>query len=276
MRVGGVIRYNYIRYGKGLLAALITVVILTVGSNIALRFIQAENMRIEMQANGSYGAVASFDAMRIYSNPASFEWVGVFSWMILWMSCTLTGRDRKFLVTLSVSRYEILLGNFLFMLSLAVMATVLAWLIPLINRLALLAVGFRFQNNLSTQTLILGNSARFLFDGVMLFSDFVLIIGAFTFLGYLFGRWWKQLLVIMGAGLVIFIVVMSQLALGNFSKEIVDGIIWFADYAVSHIAPAIEQLFEWRESYQMILLQLGLGVGLTALSYPVLYKFKIK
>ena len=253
MRVGGVVRYNYIRYGKALLAALIVVTVLTVGSNIAMRFIQADNMRIEAMGNGTYGAVASYDAMRIYSNPASFEWTGMFSWVILWMSCTLTGRDRKFLVTLSVSRYEILMGNFLFLTTMALASTVL-----------------------STQTLILGNSARFLFDGTMVFSDFMFTIGLFTLLGYLFGRWWKQLLIIMGAGLVIFIVVMSQLALGNFSKEIVDGIVWFADFAVQRIAPAIEKLFEWRESYQMILIQLGLGVGLTALSYPVLYKFKIK
>lgn len=276
MRVGGVVRYNYIRYGKALLAALIVVTVLTVGSNIAMRFIQADNMRIEAMGNGTYGAVASYDAMRIYSNPASFEWTGMFSWVILWMSCTLTGRDRKFLVTLSVSRYEILMGNFLFLITMALASTVLSWLIPLINRLALLAVGFRFQSTLSTQTLILGNSVRFLFDGAMVFSDFMFTIGLFTLLGYLFGRWWKQILVIMGAGLVIFIVVMSQLALGTFSKEIVDGIRWAADFAITRIAPAIETLFEWRESYQMILIQLGLGVGLTALSYPVLYKFKIK
>ncbi len=275
MRAVGVLKSQWIVRWKSVLALLLALILLASVIAIISSF-QARTVGVRINEHGQYVKNVEYYDMVQYRTPKTFDNTGILLWCLIFLSIYFAGKYRKFFISLSVSRYEMLIGNFLYLASLAVIFIVAAWLTPFLSRMALLLTGFRFASGVSMREIIWGSSKNILFDGAKIFCEFVLTIGISTFVGYLFARWWKIILLLMGLGIVSMIIVVMQVQLGKNLELLIRFADWLAEWMRMSFIPFIEKVVTTSITWKTLAYYFLMGVGFTALSYPILRKMPVK
>ena len=275
MRATGVFKSQWTVQRRSILVFLLALFLIASVGAIFTSY-QTKTFGVVITETGQYVENVEYYGMAQYNNPETFGNTIFLTWCLIALSISFAGKYRRFFISLSVSRYELLIGNFLHLVSLAALFTVAAWLIPFLSRLVLLSTGFRFAQGVSTREIILGSSKNVLFDGIRIFCEFVLAIGIGTFVGYLFVRWWKIILVLMGTGVVMLIVVASQHALGRNMELLTRFIIWLQDWMSTSLLPFLKSVLRAPITWRSLLYYFLTGVVFTGLSYPILRRMPVK
>ena len=93
-------------------------------------------------------------------------------------------------------------------------------------------------------------------------------------------RWWKQILILAGVGVVILIVLGVQVRLGAYTQDMANAaraaIFWLQDVFIPKIAPTLEKIFSESRTGVLALRDVGqFAVGFL-LMYPVILRMKVK
>ncbi|NLG25232.1 MAG: hypothetical protein GX558_07735, partial [Clostridiales bacterium] len=198
-------------------------------------------------------------------NPALYE-------IYLYVAAiALIRRERKFIVTMSVSRHEFLAGSYLFLVALSAAMVVAIWLTSLIGYAALWALGYGMGAAITPMQLLTGNWAKL----IVAFSWMASGAGIVTLIGYLTARWWKIILSVLGALIAAAILVATQLNLRTNAAMVLDWlervVYWIFEVAV----PMIYRYFWGAAPAAMVARNLLLGLGATVASYPVMRGMRI-
>lgn len=275
MKIMGVMKYHWRRRWFLTMVFCLGVLVVTalVAGSLIVRSREVTNV---VNAEGQIVPHVSYTNVTFAANPDRLMDASAFSFLVFLFSLAIVNRDRRFLVSLSVPRYQILLGSMLFLLSLALALAVLGGLIlPVLARLVLMGIGFPIRGGWSAAAVLTGNNINMGRDVLLEVCSMICTAGVFTLLGYVFLRWWKVLLILGSAGIVAIILLVAmvnwQSMIGVYAAQLLDWLEWFVETWL----PRIVEFFQNPEPVRIGLIQLGVGVGCSILSYPVMRGMKV-
>lgn len=270
MRISGVVKYHFQRRWRMSLIFVLAVCLITAITAVSLLKTGREvstivNEQGQVVTHVSYGNVA------FMNDPSKLINASAFVFLIYLFSVAILSRDRRFLVSLSVPRSQILIGSFLFMLALSVCLAILGGLIlPIAARLLMMLFGLPIRGGWSASAILTGNNPNLLRDVFVEFCSMMFASGLLTLFGYVFLRWWKVLLILFGAGIVLIILLVNMIQWQTFlSSFLRDGAHWVLNF-LEDFLPRLIDFFENGDHLKLALIQLGIGLGGSCLSYPVM------
>lgn len=275
MRTATINKYFFSRYGRTVGFYLLGVLVfLLIGLLIMLPYAQERVM--EIGADGDISIETTNSGLTMYINPAAIVSASSYSYVVAILALIIIGRERQFFVSMSTTRYEVLIGSFLFLITMALALTVVGGLIlPILVRLILPLMGFTTKGGWTVNTILIGGDSLWWRTLILNFLDMVEMAGWVTLVGYLIKRWWKIMLILGGAGIVVFILMVTQLSSTRFVQALGQWAIETIDWFMNEGWPAIERYFSETNLGIIALRKVGVGVGLTALSYPIMRWMKV-
>jgi len=217
--------------------------------------------------------------MKIYEDPSAFTSPGLMQCFIAISAVWLMWRERRFLVTLSLTRGRVLLGSQGYLLVLSVVMTLCYMLLPALGRMILWACGFHLQLPWSAGVILTGGDPDWWIDMLQMLAGCIYLAGWWTLLSAVWLRWWKIILILDAVGLALLILFASQIrwldsgVLMELEKHAGDLVLWIFD----RLVPAIEKFAEYISTHYLHLmgLQAGAGVLFSVLTYPVIRGMKV-
>lgn len=208
--------------------------------------------------------------LTLYDNPASMTNASLFS-AFVWISALwLVRRERKFEVSLSVARFEMLAGSFLYIVAAAAAMTLSYLLVSVVGRGVMWLGGFRLRNGWNLKVLLTGGDDRLCQTLLVAFTGMISTACAYTFIGYLMARWWKQILILFAVGvalLILFLTQMNTVRLFMLARDwLAQNVAWLVDELLAAYVRAVLE----SNPYQVALYDLLIALGAMALSYPVM------
>ena len=273
MRALHMIRYHWRRRWRLtlLLAALMLVV-----STATLLYVRAEYATSMVVFQGGIAHVEhGYGTVNM-----SFNYSLLFT-ILTWIAAVrVLATERAFFVTASASRREFVLSLAGFVVLYALAMTGINWLIGVVNRLEMPLLGMRVRNALTPQLALTGGNPTFLYDLVRTFTGMLAASGWACLVYALFARWWKVILILFGAGIVVMLVLGVQVSLGAYTQSMADAarafVEWVEDYFIPVVVPKIEAFFAERRLWVLSLRDLiQFAVGML-LVYPVILRLKVK
>lgn len=275
MRVGTVNNYFWMRFGRTVGIYMIAILVfLLVGLFIMMPY--ATERVLQVGVDGDIAIEQTNSGLTMYVDPSVIVSVGSYSYVIAILALLLIGRERQFFVSMSTSRYEVLLGSLLFLVTMsAALAVVGGLLLPILVRLVLSVAGFTTRGGWSAQVILTGGDTLWWRTVILNFLDMVEMAGWVTLAGYLIKRWWKAMLIIGGAGIVLVILLATQLSSTRYVQMLAEWAINAINWFIEDAWPAMERYFAETNLGIIALRKIGAGVVLTALSYPVMRWMKV-
>ena len=135
--------------------------------------------------------------------------------------------------------------------------------------------GFHIRNGWNASILFTGGNQNILADLFVGFASMISLSGIYTLLGYLFTRWWKQILILFAVGVAAAIIFATQIRIGKYLPELRDWLEWFILWLFDVAIPAIEAYFSETRPSILSLRYLATGVAATLLSYPIMRGMKV-
>lgn len=274
MRALGIFRYHWLRNRSALIILFAIMLAISVGTSLFLMHYTAATVSMEMTGEG-VEVYESHADMSAFSDPDTFTSLAIFEWAMLVFALMLVGKERKYLVTMSAARWEILLGNGLFLLSLAAAMALSVWFLNVVGRAVLWIVGFRVRDGWNVKMLLWANNPLMGQKILLHFSQLVFEAGMFTLIGHLFSRWRKQILILFGVCVALGITLIVQLNFGYYVKNIED-FLKFVEWAVYTLEPVIKKLFYSVKDWAFALRQIVVGLLLTLVSYPIMRRVAVR
>ena len=271
MRVSHMIRYHWRR--RRFLALLLAALMLVV-STATLLYVRAEYAASMVVFEGGIARVE-----RGYGSVnMSFNYSLLFT-VFVWVTAVLILRsERAFFVTASAARWEFVLALAGFTVLFALAMTGVNWLIGVINRLEMPLLGMNVRNSMSPALLLTGGNPTLFYDLVRTFSGMLAAAGWACLVYALFARWWKAILILMGAGIVVMVVLGVQVSLGAYTQNMAAAaravVQWIEDVFIPNVVPRVQDFFSERRLWVLTLrdlVQFVVGMGLV---YPVILKMK--
>lgn len=275
MKIMGVMKYHWRRrWFLSMVFCLGSVAIM--GVMLAVMFLMFREVTSVVNAEGQIVQHVSYTNLRLVSDSRISVTYSGLSFLVFLFSLAILNRDRRFLVSLSVPRYQILLGSFLFLVSLALALAVLSGLIlPALTRLVMMGIGFPVRGGWSATAVLTGNNINMGRDVLLEVCSMICTAGVFTLLGYVFLRWWKILLILGSAFIVAIILLVAMInwesMLSVYALRLADWLQWLVETWL----PRVVEFFRNPEPVRTGLIQLGVGVGCSILSYPVMRGMKV-
>ena len=273
MRCVNMVRYHWRRNWKIMLffAALMLVI-----STATLLYVRAEYASNMVVFSGGVAHVEQGYSSVNMSFNYSFLFV-----ILLWATAVnILRQERAFFITASSTRWEFVLSLAGFIATYALALTVVTWLIGVINRLEMPLLGMRVRQGMSAGLIFTGNNELFAKDMLLCFTGMLAAAGWATFIYALFARWWKQLLILMGAGIVVLIVLGLQVRLGMYTANMAAAaralVYWLQDVFIPKVVPIWEQIFGESRTWVLVLRDLAqFAVGFI-LVYPIILRMRVK
>lgn len=217
--------------------------------------------------------------MKIYEDPSAFTSTGLLQSFVAFMAIWIMWKERRFLVTLSMTRGQVLLGSLGYLLVLSLILTLAYMLLPAMGRGILWICGFHLEKPWSIEILLTGGDPEWWISALHMLAGSLFLAGYWTFLAAVWNRWWKILLLLGGIGIALLILFASQIRwldsgiLANLEQHAADMIIWIFDEMI----PAIIRFFEYIASHALMVIaaKAGAGILLSLLSYPVVRGMKV-
>lgn len=274
MRTTSVMRYFWMRYGKIVGFYMVgLLVFMLVGLFIMVPYTQERTLQFNTDG---ISVESTNTGLNLYVDPSVVVGTGSFSFIVFLLALIISGRDRQFFVAMSTSRYEVLIGSFVFLITLsAALAVVGGLVLPILIRLVLMLTGFGVQNGWSANVVLTGGDSLWWRAIISDFLDMVELAGIMTLVGYLFRRWWKVILVIMAAGIVTMILLATQLNSSRYIQMLFEWGIQFFTWLSEVALPAMERYFNETHLALIALRKVAVATVLTALSYPVMRWMKV-
>lgn len=268
MRALSAAKYYFRQYR---LAVLITLLIVTVTSIISLVSISFyDNMEVLDVGGGSLSMVRGYPNLRFYQDPSQIMDASFLVMLTVILAFIIVSRDRRFFVSLSVSRWESLLGSLIFLAGCSVALSVIGgFILQTVVRLVLMLLRISPAGGWSIQTLLGVQKQDWWRAHLLTLLDMVEAIGIATFVGYVLARWWKPLLIASIAFVAVVIVVATQLSTTSFVQRMLEWGRWAIEWIIDQLIPAMDRYFSNTNLAFIAARKIAVGVGLTALSYPV-------
>jgi len=267
MRALKLCKYHLARHARKIMIYALIVLILSLGSMlIAINYSQGN-----------------------FIDPADFTSSSSFSILVTVFALWLVNRERKFMVSLSVTRRELLLGSLYFLIALAALMTAAQYLVDVIGRGVMWIAGTTPRGGWNARFIAghsptAGWSVELLFTGgnprwaeVLLsnFSAMVSDAGIYTLIGYLFLRWWKVILIMLASGIVLLIVLATQIRFFQQLNELANFLTWFVQWLVETAIPAIIDFVYNSSLWLVVSRNAAICAACFALSYPVMRKMPV-
>ena len=273
MRALSMVKYHW-RRRRGL-ALLATVLILLI-STATLFYVRAEYATNMVVFQGGVARVEQGYG----SLDLSFNYAGLLT-AVLWLTAAaILLRERSFFITASAARWEFVLGMAGFTVIFALVLTGIGWLIGVLNRLSLPLLGMNTRQPWSLNLFLTGGNTHLARDLFLDFTGKLAAGGWAVLIVALLQRWWKQILILAGVGVVILIVLGVQVRLGAYTQDMANAaraaIFWLQDVFIPKIAPTLEKIFSESRTGVLALRDVGqFAVGFL-LMYPVILRMKVK
>ena len=258
------------------MTALFFTALMLVISTATLFFIRAEYATTMVTFRDGVPTVAQgYGTLR-----TAFNYSALFT-LLLWATTVVILRqERNFFITASSSRWEFLLGLVSFTVLYALILTAAGWLVGVLNRLSLLLLGMKVRESWSLGLILSGGDPALARTLLLNFTGMLTAAGYASLIYMLFARWWKQILVLMGTGIIIMIVLGVQISLGAYTQSMVDTARrvanWLEEVFIPTVAPWLERVFAEDRLWVLVLRDLGQAVICFALTYPVMLRMKVK
>lgn len=201
--------------------------------------------------------------------------------ILLWVTAiSLLRYERSFFITASSSRWEFLLGAFMFIVMYAAGLSLTTYLVSVFNRLTLVVMGIQMRQPWTLGMIMTGNEAGLLGRYTLEFTGMICAAGYASLIYVLFARWWKQILILMGTGIVVLVVLGVQISLGAYTQSMVDfarGIVeWIENVYIPKIVPMFSDFFNESRTWVLALRDIVQGLVCYAIIYPVIMKMRVK
>jgi len=274
MRVKAVNSYFWRRYGMGVgiyFAIYLAMVIIV--ALVMMRVTAIETVRLN---TGNVEMMTTHDGMRAYDDASSITSDIPYVMLIPVLGFLVIRRDRRFLVAMSTARYEVLTGSLAFLLSMSLsLAVVGSIIMPTVSNLILWAMGFSIRGGWTALSVVTGGHADWWRTMLINLFDMIQYAGIATILGYVMLRWWKPILIASVAGIVVLILIATQLYMNTYVQKLAESAIWLINKLVEEIWPAFERYMSGTNLALIAGQKIAVGIGLTALAYPIMRGMKV-
>ncbi len=276
MRMLGVMNYHWRRrWLEALLFAVLVTLVLVTTLVMTVPWMHTTT-QMQVGPQGHVQINTLFSEATLSKNPNALSDYSNYAFLIMVFALLTLKRNRQFLVSLSISRWETLAGSFLFLVTMSAALTLLGgFIMPTLVRAVLWPLGFPIRGGWTLEALLIGNDAGF-FSGLWWsLCLMVMIAGLSVLIGYIMLRWWKVVLIAFAVAIAggIFFIKMVEWSsyVRDFAETLIDWIQWSANTAL----PAIQNFFARTSLNWLALQMMGVGVLSTALSYPVMRGMKV-
>ena len=273
MRALHMIRYHWRRRRFLLLLfGLLTLVIATA----TLFYVKAEYATNMVVFQNGYAHVEQGYSSLDMSFNYSFLFI-----MLVWVTAVgILRQERSFFVTASASRWEFMLGLVGFIALFSLAATGVNWLVGVLNRLEMPLLGMKVRQGFTPGLVLTGGRPGFGGSLLLCFTRMLTAAGWACLVYALFARWWKQLLILFGAGVVVMIVLGVQVSLGAYTQSMVSAARALSDWLqyvfIPKVVPVWEQFFGETRAWVWALRDLGQFVFCYALIYPIILRLRVR
>jgi hypothetical protein len=225
--------------------------------------------------DGTITPVTAYSGMSMYSNPEVVVGGGLLT-AFVWMSALwLSMREHKFMVSISVTRIEILLSAVYYLAALSAIMTGTLWISSTLGRAVMWASGFKLRDGWDAYTLLTGNNSNLSADLLLSFTNKFLYASVYSLTGYIFVRWWKVILIGFGALIALIITVTTQIQLPAYLTDLRPFFEWLVQWIYETVMPIIRGFFDESRLYVRALRDLGFALIYFALCYPVMRKMTV-
>ncbi|MDL2206626.1 hypothetical protein LJC33_06940 [Eubacteriales bacterium OttesenSCG-928-N13] len=235
----------------------------------------AQRVMVSISPSGVLETTTTYHGyVSVLSDPSNLSYVGTLMFLVVVLTVMSLHRDRRFLVSLSVTRYQQLLGMYLYLICMAIGLILLGGvLLPILTRALLLVLGYPLKGG--WDTLLTGGNANMARDLFVNFCQMISSIGWFALIGYVVNRWWKVLLILMGAGIVLLIAFLNLINISSFVMNFADSLLDWARWAVDTVIPWLEEFFKEENILPQALTAMASGVVCMIISYPVMRGMRV-
>ena len=182
-------------------------------------FLLPHPMAVVMERNGDTMVIRED---YVGANLADFSNAPFFSLIVTVSALWLTGRERRHLISLSVTRRDAVLGAMLYLIGLSAAMAIAQFLGAVIGRGSIWIAGYSPSGHRSVAAMLTGNEALWWERYVRNLFGMIRDAGVYTLAGCLFVRWWKAILIAMGCGLAALIALISQINVNRYATEILE------------------------------------------------------
>lgn len=275
MNIMGVAKYHW-RRRWFLSAAFVLTMVVIVLVSAGVLILNNRTVSMALDAQGRVIEHVSYDTVAFQSDPSRLINPSAFGMLVFLFALAILKRDRMFLVSVSVPRYQVLLGSFVFLTSLSVALALIGGIIaPVFCRAVLWAVGFPIRGGWNAQALFTGNNPNLMRDILISICDMIGSAGLFTLLGYIFLRWWKPLLILFGAGIAVMILLVTMVQWETYIAQLLLRAADWVQWAIEQLIPMIQNFFSGENQVAWAWTELIAGFACTALAYPVMRGMKV-
>lgn len=213
----------------------------------------------------------------LYNDPSGVVVSGNFSMMIVIVALLLIKRNRELMTTLSVTRYEQIVGGFVYLLIMSAGLTILSeWLVPMLTFLVMAVFSLPVRGGWSAVRILTLGSDNLL---LTMYKSFIMMIASFgllTLLGYIFQRWWKIILIAFAALTLGAIIAFSQYSTSRFITYVLENAEQIADYILDVVVPFFGRMFDSSNVFLYTLRFVGFSVVCTLISYPIMRRMPVR
>ena len=273
MRALHMIRYHWRRRRFLLLLfGLLTLVIATA----TLFYVKAEYATNMVVFQNGYAHVEQGYSSLDMSFNYSFLFI-----MLVWATAvSILRQERSFFVTASASRWEFMLGLMGFIALFSLAATGVNWLVGVLNRLEMPLLGMKVRQGFTPGLVLTGGRPGFGGSLLLCFTRMLMAAGWACLVYALFARWWKPLLILMGAGIVVLIVLGVQVQLGAYTASMVEAARafarWLEESFIPNVAPVLERIFNESRLWVLALRDLAQAAVCFVLVYLIILRMKVR
>lgn len=271
----GVIKYHWRRRWFVSTVYVVLMIAIVLVSAAAL-MTSARETSIIVDSSGRIVTRDTYNSVAFLDDPSRLINPSAFGMLVFLCSFAILKRDRMFLVSLSMPRYQVLTGSFAFLVSLsAALALVGGVIAPFICRAILLIVGFPLKGGWSAATLFTGGDPDLPMNMLASMLEMIGSAGICTLVGYVFLRWWKPLLILFGAGIAAILLMVTMIQWETFLAGILVDFAKWVNWAAEQLIPLIQRFFEEDNRMVWALREFGAGLACIVLSYPVMRGMKV-
>jgi len=271
MRIIPIAKFFFHRHWRTIL--ICTAVILA-STTISLYFLTTNMQTI---VDTSDGQVEVRQVTNAFNDPSSVGFNSDMTPIIVALAILLIKKNRDLLTTLSVTRYEQIIAGYVYMLFMSLALTLLGkMIIPALIYAMMSLLGIAVRGGWSISMILTGNNPHFMKD---LYDSFIFMIALssmFTLIGYIMVRWWKIVLIALGATVVAGIVIRTQYSNAKLIVYIMEHISEIIQYITDVIMPFIDRVLDNSNTLLYTIRYMGFSVLCTVISYPIMRRMPVR
>ncbi len=275
MNAVSVIKYHW-RRRFFLMAVFVaaTLVITLASAWSLLSFMREVNMTVNAQ--GQIVNHVSYTGVSILDDPSRLMNTSAFGLLIIILATCTIHKDRRFLVSCSVPRYRIWLGTCLFLIAAAMGLTLVGtFVVPAICRAALLGMGIPLKGGWALSALLTGGNADVWKGCAAGCMELIGTAGWSMLLGYVLLRWWKPVLILIGALIAAIILLVKMVQWETFIVQWLAHLEDWVEWAMDQLIPWIRAFYEQDNQLQWSAYECGAGLVYMSVSYFIMRGMKV-